>query len=59
VLLTCSDVDEFVPEARVHETASMFRRAGALVDVLIMPGRPHEIGEVEILRAIGMLGAAR
>ena len=56
VLLTGSDVDEFVPEARVRETAAVFRRAGAVVDVLVTPGRAHEIGDDEMSRAVALLG---
>jgi predicted esterase len=55
ILLTGSDVDEFVPEARVNETASVFRRAGATVEVMITPGRPHEIPDGEIARAVALL----
>ncbi len=58
ILLTGSDVDEFVPEARVHETADVFRRAGAAVEVLIARGRAHEIGAAEIARAVALTANA-
>jgi len=56
VLVTGSDMDEFVPEARTRETADTFRRAGATVELLVTPGRPHEIGPAEIARAVALLG---
>jgi predicted esterase len=54
VLVTGSDVDEYVPEARVRETADFFRAAGAAVELLITPGRPHEIGGAELARAVAL-----
>ncbi len=56
LLVTGSDVDEYVPEARVRETADFFRAAGAAVELLITPGRAHEIGEAELARAVAMAG---
>ena len=51
VLLTSSDVDDWIPEARVHETARVLEGFGAAVDVRIYPGRPHEVGEAELAAA--------
>ena len=56
VLASGSDVDEFVPEARVHETARVFADAGAAVEVMIAPGRAHEIAAAELARAVALLG---
>jgi phospholipase/carboxylesterase len=48
VLLTGSDVDEWIPEARVQETAQVLSGFGAAVEVRIYPGRPHEVGDAEL-----------
>lgn len=52
VLLTGSDVDDWVPEYNSHEAARLFRDLGADVHLHIYPGRPHIVSEEEI-------GAAR
>ncbi len=51
VLLTGSDVDEWIPEPRVHETAAALRSLGAEVDLHIYPGRPHEVSGAELAAA--------
>lgn len=51
VLITGSDVDEWVPEARVRETADVLRRLGADVQMHIYSGRPHEVSDEEIVEA--------
>ena len=51
VLLTGSDVDEWVPEARVRETAKILTSLGADVRFRIYPGRPHVVGDEEIEEA--------
>ena len=51
VLLTGSDVNDWIPEARVHETARVLEGFGAAVDVRIYPGRPHEVGNAELSEA--------
>jgi phospholipase/carboxylesterase len=51
VLLTSSDADDWIPEARVHETARVLADFGAAVDVRIYPGRPHEVSEAELAAA--------
>ena len=43
VMITGSDVDEWIPEARVHETARVLEGFGAAVEVRIYPGRAHEV----------------
>jgi phospholipase/carboxylesterase len=52
VLLTGSEVDDWVPEYNSHEAARLFRDLGAEVQLRIYPGRPHIVSEDEI-------GAAR
>jgi predicted esterase len=54
VLITGSDVDEWIPESRVHETADALRRFGADVETLICKGRPHEVSGPE-LKAVSAL----
>jgi phospholipase/carboxylesterase len=51
VLLTGSDVDEWVPEARVHETASVLTALGADVQCRIYAGRDHIVCDEEIAEA--------
>jgi phospholipase/carboxylesterase len=48
VLLTGSDVDDWVPEYNSHEAARLFRDLGAEVQLRIYPGRPHIVSEEEI-----------
>jgi phospholipase/carboxylesterase len=51
VLLTGSDVDEWVPEARVRETASVLTALGADVRCRIYAGRDHIVSDEEIAEA--------
>jgi predicted esterase len=51
VLLTGSDVDEWVPEMRVHETASVLTALGAKVRCRILAGRAHLVSDEEIADA--------
>jgi predicted esterase len=51
VLLTGSDVDEWIPEPRVHETARVLRSFGAEVELRIYQGRPHEVSDAELSEA--------
>jgi phospholipase/carboxylesterase len=53
-MITGSDVDEWIPESRVHETARALRGFGAEVETLICKGRPHEVTDAE-LRVAGEL----
>lgn len=48
MLLTGSDVDEWIPEASTHEAANLFRELGADVQLRIYRGRPHIVSEEEI-----------
>ncbi len=48
VFLGCADVDPHIPLARVQETAAVFERMGARVDVRIYAGLGHAVNEDEI-----------
>jgi phospholipase/carboxylesterase len=54
-LITGSDVDEWIPEARVHETAGALRSFGAEVMTMICPGRPHEVTAPELSAAARLI----
>lgn len=49
------DPDDWVPTWRVHESAEAYRAAGADVSVEVFPGRPHEIGRIELDRVLAMV----
>lgn len=53
VFLGCSDVDAHIPEGRVRESAEVFQRMGATVDLRIYPGMDHTIvaDEIDAVRA--------
>ncbi|MGP0075578.1 MAG: alpha/beta hydrolase [Bryobacteraceae bacterium] len=55
VLLTGSDVDEWIPEASTREAADLFRELGADVQLRIYKGRPHVVSEEEIADARSFL----
>ena len=57
MLLTGSDVDDWIPEASTHEAARLFRELGADVQLRIYPGRPHIVSEEEIAEARSFLTA--
>jgi predicted esterase len=48
VFLGCSDRDPHIPEARVRESAEVFRRMGARVTERIYPGLGHTVNEDEL-----------
>lgn len=48
VLLGCSDVDPYIPEKRVRETANVLLRLGATVDLRFYPGMGHTINTDEL-----------
>jgi predicted esterase len=54
VLLTGSDADEWVPESRLRESAQVLGDLGADVRLRIYHGRPHEVGDQEIVEARAM-----
>lgn len=55
VLLTGSDIDEWVPEARVRETAQVLQQLGATVTLRIFAGRPHIVSDEELTLARKLL----
>ena len=48
VFLGCSDIDPHIPVERVHESADVFRRLGAVVDERIYPRMGHTINRDEL-----------
>ena len=48
VFLGCSDIDPHIPVERVHESAEVFARMGAIVDERIYPRMGHTINADEI-----------
>lgn len=54
VFIGCSDVDAHIPVERVHESAVVLERMGAVVDKRIYPGMPHTINRDELM-AVGAL----
>lgn len=58
VLLGCSDTDAHIPLARVKETTTYFKKAGATVTERIYPNGPHTIFEDEIERTNAILAEA-
>ncbi len=59
MLLTGSDVDEWIPEASTHEAARLFRELGADVQLRIYSGRPHIVSEEEIGEARKFLNSIK
>lgn len=59
VLLTGSDVDDWIPESRVHETARALENFGAAVDLRIYPGRPHEVSDAELAEGGSLIKKAQ
>jgi predicted esterase len=57
VLLGCSDIDAHIPLARVHESADVLGRLGAVVDQRIYPAMGHTINQDEIEAVRAMLAA--
>jgi predicted esterase len=57
VFLGCSDIDPHIPVERVHETAEVYKRLGALVDERIYPGIGHTINGDELNAIRTLLGA--
>ena len=54
-LLSNGDHDDWVPWPRTEETAAVFQRMGADVDLQFYPGREHIVGDDEIDRARALL----
>jgi phospholipase/carboxylesterase len=55
VLLGGSDADPWVPATRMQETAEVFRRLGASVEIELYPGMGHLIGDQQIAAARRLL----
>ena len=55
VLITGSDVDEWVDQSRVRDSAEVLRDLGADVRLRIYPGREHVVSPSEIEEARGLL----
>jgi predicted esterase len=55
VFLGCSDIDPHIPLERVHESALVFKRMGAIVDERIYPRMGHTVNENEIAAVQGLL----
>jgi predicted esterase len=55
VLVTGSEIDEWVPAARVRETADVLKTLGADVRCRIYTDRPHIVGDEEIVEARKLL----
>jgi predicted esterase len=55
VLLTGSDVDEWVPETRVRETATVLTSLGADVRCHIYAGRDHIVSDEELVEAAELI----
>jgi phospholipase/carboxylesterase len=51
VLLSGSDIDQWVPEARVRETARVLAELGATVRLRIYTGKAHSVTDAEIVEA--------
>jgi predicted esterase len=54
-LFVTSDIDELVPVARVEQTASIYRSAGAEVELAVTMGAAHEIVDDSIERCRTLL----
>jgi predicted esterase len=54
VFLGCSDIDPHIPKERVVESAEVFKRMGAKVDMRLYPGMGHTVNldEIEAVREI-------
>ena len=57
VFLGCSDVDGHVPKDRVEESAEVFTRMGAVVELRLYPGMGHLINEDELAFARSIVEA--
>ena len=57
VLLTGSDVDEWIPEESTRETARVLTELGAEVKLHIYSGRPHVVSPAELEEARGFIRA--
>lgn len=58
ILLGCSERDPYIPITRVQETAEVFKRNGAQVQLITYPGSSHHITPDEIAVASAIITAA-
>jgi predicted esterase len=58
VFLGCSDRDPHIPLGRVRESAELFKRLGAVVDLRIYPQLGHTVNQEEVEVVAGMLETA-
>lgn len=59
VLITGSDMDEWIPEESTRETARVLTSLGAEVTLRIYQGRPHIVNDEEVLEAQALLSASQ
>jgi predicted esterase len=59
VLITGSDVDDWVSEDKVRETADVLASLGANVTLRLYPGRPHVVTDEELAEAQTLLQQMR
>ena len=59
VLITGSDVDEWIPEASTEETARVLEGLGAQVTLRIYNGRKHVVCDEELAEAQTLLGVTQ
>jgi predicted esterase len=59
VMITGSDVDEWVPEENLLESADILAKCGARVVLRNYESRPHEVAEAEVADAREFLAAIR
>ena len=57
VFLGCSDVDPYIPAARVRHSTEVMRRLGGEVTMRLYPGMGHTVNEDEIEFVRGMMAA--
>jgi len=51
VFITGSDMDEWIPEDRSREAATVLTALGADVELRIYPSRPHIVSDLELTEA--------
>jgi predicted esterase len=59
VFLGCSDVDAHIPVERVHESTTVLRRLGSLVDERIYSGMGHTVNVDEVKAVRDLLGGGK
>lgn len=59
IFLGCSDVDPYIPAARVRESAAILKKLGATVTMKLYPGMAHTVSRDEVAEVNRLLAAAR